>query len=304
VANLSQATWIARAPNSTLSEALLMAATYASQTDALAAIVHAADTYLSAQGITPSGGALSGDVTGPSSANVVQKISGNTTDNLTDVEAIALQFGTTLYPNQGATRSIGFSTSNKNVGDGQLLSFAAQDASGAVGKYGGALVFNAGIGEGPGGDYTTDGYVQFQTSDGRPLMFVGRGLGSSSAGLITMGPLSRIELGADSFISGDHGAIRLGRSVDYSGVYASNAAGDADIRLIDIDVAGNTNTIMIGDANAAAVRMTAGANSLEFSVTTAATATAGGGVAIPATVAGFLNIKVNGTVRKIPFYAN
>lgn len=38
--------------------------------------------------------------------------------------------------------------------------------------------------------------------------------------------------------------------------------------------------------------------------TTAATATAGGGAALPVTVAGYLTVVINGTTQKIPFYAN
>lgn len=49
---------------------------------------------------------------------------------------------------------------------------------------------------------------------------------------------------------------------------------------------------------------TAGATAWSLGITSAAGATAGGGAALPATVAGFWAVALNGVARKIPYYAN
>ena len=76
--NLSDATWQMRAP--VIATSTNRAASYyAAQTDALVAIILAADSYLAGQGIVPPspGGTLAGDVTGPLGANIVEKLSGS-----------------------------------------------------------------------------------------------------------------------------------------------------------------------------------------------------------------------------------
>lgn len=75
--------------------------------------------------------------------------------------------------------------------------------------------------------------------------------------------------------------------------------------LVVKGAAAQTNRLTEWLNSADAVLLGVGAGGvLEFNAAnTAATATAGGGAALPATVAGFLLITVNGTARRVPFYA-
>lgn len=62
--------------------------------------------------------------------------------------------------------------------------------------------------------------------------------------------------------------------------------------------------VFANNAGAGAVTIgSSGSSTITLNSATSASASAGGGAAIPATVAAFLSITINGTNRKIPFYA-
>lgn len=84
-----------------------------------------------------------------------------------------------------------------------------------------------------------------------------------------------------------------------------NAAGSAEVmNLTDAGVMTLGSSIVASRANLSGAPDTVGAGFVSIGGTTAASASAGSSGAPPAQVAGYLNINVGGTSRKIPYYAS
>jgi hypothetical protein len=144
---------------------------------------------------------------------------------------------------------------------------------------------------------------------------------SGNVGIGTTGPTDRLTVFGNSFLNYDGSSGLLFRklsgenridSYNYpiTAGYPLNILGsqiklgDASGARLTIDTSGNVSTtgnVSIGTATALSMLHVHG--DLTMSNATTSTTGATGGVSKPATYAGFLTVSINGTSRKIPYYA-
>lgn len=146
-------------------------------------------------------------------------------------------------------------------------------------NFGGAVFLDAGN---PGTGGTNDGTINMRTGASVTALRIN----TSSQSLFADGSSSTPSV---SYISDtDTGLYRVG-----SDRFAMIVGGTG---ALDVSTGGGGNTTVIIGAS--------GSSSLTINNTTAATANTGAAGAPPAQVVGYLTVTINGTARKIPYYAN
>lgn len=293
---LSGDTWLNRAPQP--ADFTLDSATYDSLTASLVAMITASDTYMTSEGIVvpPGGGSGGGNVV-TTDVNYQMLVS----DTLVEVDTTLSDVTVTLPENavEGSVYSIAFKTIGfSNPTYPNIVNVSAPAGGSIVGA-------NQIYAQGAGLQFVkTANTNEFQCLDpfaGRVnLLAPNNQTDTFSVGWLMGSTGSYLDIASGGTITG---SVRLPRYGGQSGTgIHAPALAAAEVELIDL-VTG-TDTVQVGGAGATGVRLVSGANYFELPMTTAAGATAGASGAPPAQVAGYITVVINGTTRKIPFYAN
>lgn len=201
--------------------------------------------------------------------------------------------------------------------DGATFAAISMNASGATGFTSDFYIFQNTGAAGSGGSFIgtrNANAINFQTNSTTRLSLDGVGnLTNSVSGTVIFSTTSSgmfcnswgSQSGVQTIVASSGLSINGGTTITSGGlsVTGGTTLSAASGVALSVGLVAGQPSIACSTIQCNGAAVTASSGAVNYGGTISATATAGGGAAVPATVAGFIIINVAGTARKIPFFA-